>query len=238
MKKEIGQPVLSDRAESAQQRSRVMEATNQAFSDCDYYAPAAVNHTQYVAHSTASTSVSSSPSSITNSSTFSAYNPSTAPSSPPQSHYTLSLFGTMPAVSSVHPGQSVGLMMTDRYDMEVVNTFCILDVFQGRGCCPAPGTMDYRTWYEHVISHFGTRGPPNYALCGFCNREFMDDVGDDARRCWNEHLFHVYNDHMGPNHVGPANLQPDYKTLDYLRQIGRVSKDEYTRYCADRGHYV
>lgn len=145
--------------------------------------------------------------------------------------------GPLPPHSYVGPGLSVGAALREeRYVYDIVEAFCIFHIFQSdkTGKCRGLTYMTFDDWKGHVLSHFRSNSPPNYALCVFCRREFHPDPSGGTI-LWDSYLRHIYYDHIANEQFKVNDLQPCYKTLDYLRKIGEVLPREYSDYCAEQG---
>ncbi|OBT85272.1 hypothetical protein VE02_06529 [Pseudogymnoascus sp. 03VT05] len=164
-----------------------------------------------------------SPSSVTSSTVLSRSNTGFSTFSKSSAASEATSLSTAPSIDLNHPELTLDqhiLNMSFDDNLPCLFRYIIPD-------CQHMNFDDSESWSEHVIEHFGPSGPPPHALCVFCNTSFKND---NAMTCWNEYLEHV-KDHFesGTN----MELRPDFEVLEYLRDEGIITEDDYAVFCRD-----
>ncbi len=91
---------------------------------------------------------------------------------------------------------------------------CLLGDIVG---CPAVFRLSERAdWYAHSLSHYGDAGPPNHALCIFCDAVF--DASDPGT-CWSNRMNHIAH-----------HFETDW-TMEMSRPDFRVIEDMWNKRC-------
>lgn len=137
---------------------------------------------------------------------------------------------TASETTSVSTAPSIGLPPLPTIDQQLLamsihgsNYPCIFtDIVK----CDNVDLEDFEEWFEHHIDHFGPRGPPNHALCVFCDIYFERE---DAQDCWTEYLSHIYDHFVNGKTLNER--RPDFRVFRDLWRNGQMSDDTYHILC-------
>lgn len=166
-----------------------------------------------------------SPSSVTSSTVLSRSNTGLSTFSNSSAASDATSLSTAPSIDLNHPEltltQHILNMSDNGSNLPCIFRYIIPD-------CQHINFDDSESWSEHVIEHFGASGPPPHALCVFCKTSFEDE---NAMACWNEYLEHVKEHFESGTTV--ESLRPDFKVLEYLRDKGIITEDDYAFFCRD-----
>lgn len=79
-----------------------------------------------------------------------------------------------------------------------------------------------QAWYDHSLTHFGSRGPPKRSLCIFCDAEF---AGGDRREAWKNRMTHIWKHFLNGSDYEYS--WPDIDVTKYLYKHGKISREDF-----------
>ncbi|KAI9760252.1 MAG: hypothetical protein M4579_001766 [Chaenotheca gracillima] len=135
-----------------------------------------------------------------------------------------------------HPSSPTDTDSTRTVDMPVINEY-MLQEENGVFVIPAAATKLecpfhfllcrftftlFADWFSHSLSHFYGEGPPNAAICCFCDDTFYNQT--DAVRCWEDRMRHVAEHHKRGQTLESA--KPDFHLCEYLKDIRVISEEQ------------
>ncbi|KAL3422423.1 hypothetical protein PVAG01_06579 [Phlyctema vagabunda] len=94
------------------------------------------------------------------------------------------------------------------------------------GCNVDFPLSDVEAWISHSESHFTPYNPPTKAICTICDEDtahFEDE--SDPLWSWRDRMLHI-REHFIDSSSSPR-FRPDFWVLDFLRQIGHMTQEEY-----------